>query len=215
MRLMKCGLVIVTACIVGLFAGVRADEERIPLDKVPKAVMKAVKKRFPDAELVGAAKETEGGKTSYEVMLKDGGKNIDVILTPQGAITVIEKEIVAADLPKVVKNAIDKKYPDATVKKIEELIKVTNGKEKLEFYEFLLQTADKKTIEVKVPPDGKIESKKSETGATSSDAVWRAHFAVGKGHLDADTQLTVTVLDETKMVDGVECRVVVENETAP
>jgi hypothetical protein len=163
MRAMKCGLVIVTAGIVGLLAGLRADEEKIPLNKVPEAVMKAVKKRFPDAELVGAAKETEGGKTSYEVMLKDGGKKIDVILTPQGAITVIEKEIAAADLPKAVKNAIDKKYPDATVKKIEEVIKVTNGKEKLEFYEFQLQTADKKTIEVKVPPDGKIESKKSAT----------------------------------------------------
>ena len=46
----------------------------MPLDKLPKAVVEAVKKRFPKAEMIGAAKETEDGKTEYEVTIKDGGK---------------------------------------------------------------------------------------------------------------------------------------------
>ena len=71
--------------------GVRADEEKVPLDKVPKAVIDAVKKRFPKAKLVEAAKETEGGKTEYEVTIKDGDTKIDVTLTPEGKITLIER----------------------------------------------------------------------------------------------------------------------------
>ena len=47
---------------------VRADdEEKVALDKLPKTVVDAVKVRFPDAELKEASKETEKGKTTYEV----------------------------------------------------------------------------------------------------------------------------------------------------
>jgi hypothetical protein len=176
-RIQFC-LIIVTAGLVGLCTGVRGDEQKIPIDELPKAVVDAVKKRFPKAELVGAAKETEGGKTEYEVMLKAGGKKIDLMLTPEGVITVIEKEIAAADLPKSVKATLEKDYPGATYKRVEEIIKVVKGKEKLEAYEILLETADKKTKEVKVPPPPS-----TKTGARKSDRYWTARFAVAKDEL--------------------------------
>jgi len=116
----------------------RADEEKLPLDKLPKAVADAVKKRFPKAELVEAAKETEGEKVEYEVTIKDGGIKIDVMLTPDGKITLIEREIAAKDLPDAVTKALDAKYPKATIRVAEEVIKVTDGKEALDFYEVLL-----------------------------------------------------------------------------
>ena len=146
----------------------RADEEKLPLDKLPKAVADAVKKRFPKAELVEAAKETEGEKVEYEVTIKDGGIKIDVMLTPDGKITLIEREIAAKDLPDAVTKALDAKYPKATIRVAEEVIKVTDGKEALDFYEVLLVTAEKKTFEVKLTAEGKItetEEKKDEKTA--------------------------------------------------
>src|SRR5438105_1127074 len=47
-----------------------AEEEDIPLDKLPKAVVEAVKAKFKGAELVSASEEKDAdGKTTYEVML--------------------------------------------------------------------------------------------------------------------------------------------------
>ena len=144
-----------------LFAG----EESIALDKLPKAVLEAVKKRFPKAEIVEAAKETEGDKVEFEVSIKDGEAKIDVTLTPEGKITLIEKEIAAKDLPKAITEALNTKYEKATFKTVEEITKVADGKEAVDYYEVLLVTADKKTLEVQVTLDGKIknvEEKKEE-----------------------------------------------------
>lgn len=135
----------------------RADEEKVALDRLPRGVLQAVKKRFPKAELLEAAKETENGKTEYEVTIKDAGARIDVMLTPAGVITLIEKEIPTANLPKAVKDALETKFPKATYKIAEEVIQVAEGKEKLIYHEVLLQTKDRKTIEAKVSPEGKIE----------------------------------------------------------
>jgi hypothetical protein len=147
------------AVALGLFvaaAAVRADEEKVPLDKLPKGVAEAVKARFPGATFTGAGKETEEGKTVYEVNLKDGGRGVDVTLTPDGNILEIEKEVAAKDLPRAVSGALEAKYPGATYRKAEEIIKVKGGKEKREAFEVVLVTAEKKTFEVVVSPEGKI-----------------------------------------------------------
>lgn len=143
----------------------RADEEKVPLDKLPKGVLEVAKKRFPKAEVVGASKETEKDKTVYEVELKEAGKTIDVTLTPEAAIVLIEQEIDAKELPKAVTAALEKKYPKATYKIVEAVYAVKEGKEALDFYEVLVVTADKKEVEVKLTADGKIteeEEKKPE-----------------------------------------------------
>lgn len=151
-------LSLAAVALVFLARPVWADEESVPLDKVPKPVMEAVKKRFPKAEAKEASKEGEKDKVVYEVTLKQDGKNIDVTLTPDGAITLIEKEIAFKDLPKPVAEVLDKKYPKATYKIVEEVISVKDGKEALDYYEALLVTAEKKTFEVEVLADGKIKA---------------------------------------------------------
>jgi hypothetical protein len=145
-----------------LAAPVRADEEKVPLDKVPKAVLDAAKKRFPKGEVKEASKEVADGKTTYEVSMKENGKNIDISLTPEGSITLIEKEVAFKDLPKAVAATLNKKYPKAAYDIIEAVITVADGKETLDYYEAHLTTADKKKIEAEVLPDGKF---KSETEA--------------------------------------------------
>jgi len=87
---------------------------------------------------------------------------MDVTLTPEGKITLIEKEIDRKDLPKAVAETFNKKYPKATYKIVEEVIKVVDGKETLEYYEALLVTADKKTFEVEVLPDGEVQERDGE-----------------------------------------------------
>jgi uncharacterized membrane protein YkoI len=165
MRHFRGMLAVVVMC--ALVGTVRTDEEKVPLDKLPRAVSAAVKKRFPAAEVVSASKETEDGKTVFEVAIKDKGQKMDVSLTPEGAITEIEKTIAETDLPKAAAAALKNKYAGATYKTIEAIIHVKDGKETLDYYEVLLTTADKKKWEVCVTAAGEI--KKTEDKSKEKD----------------------------------------------
>lgn len=146
--LVMCVCMLVTA---GIAARADDKEEKVPLDKVPKAVLKAVKAKFKGAELVRAQTEKEDGKLLYEINLKDKGHTVDVSVTPDGKIVSIERTIAAKDLPRPVAEAINSKYPKAESKTIEEI--TADGKTT---YEVLLVTADKKEIEVVLDREGKI-----------------------------------------------------------
>jgi hypothetical protein len=152
-----------------LAAAARADEEKIPLDKVPKPVMDAAKKRFPKAEIKGASKETEKDKTVYEVTFKQDGKNIDVTITPDGAITLIEMEVAFKDLPKPVADAFNTKYPGAKYSIIESVTEVKDGKETLAYYEAHLTTKDGKAMEAEVFPDGKLKGEAEDKEAKPAE----------------------------------------------
>jgi hypothetical protein len=151
-------LAVPAVMLVALAAPARADEEKVPLDKAPKAVVEAARKRFPKAEVVGISEEREGGKTVYEVEMRRGGKATDVTLTPEGKIVLIEQEIDAKELPKAVSGALEKKYPKAAYKVVEAVYEVADGKEALDFYEVELTTAEKKVVEVQLLPDGKVKN---------------------------------------------------------
>jgi hypothetical protein len=151
----------VTVALVLAATAARADEEKVDVDKLPKAVLDAVKAKFPKAELVGASKEKEGDKTLYEVRIKDGKTKADVSLTEEGKIVSIEKEIAAADLPKEVTDALEARYAKAKIDLAEE---VTDKDDKV-VYELHVTTADGKKGEVVFDPKGKFvkeEFKKEE-----------------------------------------------------
>jgi hypothetical protein len=132
-----------------------ADEQKVPLADVPKAVLDAVKARFPSAELKEAAKETEDGKTTYEVSLKDKGTAVDVTATGEGKIVEIERAIDARSLPVAVSAAVEARYPKASVEKAESIARFEGGKESRSF-EVVLKTAAGKKVEVKLSPEGKV-----------------------------------------------------------
>jgi hypothetical protein len=136
----------------------RADEEKIALDKLPKAVTDAIKKAYPDAELKSAEKEKANDKEVYEVVVKNKDATLEIVLTPEGIILAVEKEIAVKDLPKAVADAIEAKYPKSTLKKAEEVTK-----DKMVTYEVVITTAEKKTLEVELDPKGKfVEKEKKE-----------------------------------------------------
>ena len=90
---MRIGVIAGAVASLMLFASASAvgdDEEKVALKDVPQAVFDAVKTKFPAGELTAAAKETKEGKTTYEITLKNKGKNIDVALTSEGKIKEIE-----------------------------------------------------------------------------------------------------------------------------
>jgi uncharacterized membrane protein YkoI len=152
----------VAGALVVLAAAVRADEEKVSLDKLPKEVLAAVKAKFPKGELKGASKETEDGKTLYEVQLVDDGHKIDAEFTADGKIVNVEKEIAAKDLPKAVAEALESKYPKAEHKRVEEVVEYKDGAEQPAVYEVLLTTADGKKFEVVLAADGKIKKEEEK-----------------------------------------------------
>ena len=131
-------------------AGARGDEEKISLDKVPAAVLKAVKKKFPKADVKDAVKEVEDGTVTFEIGLKLDGLGIDVALKEDGTILEVEKEIAVADLPKVVVDAATARYPDGEIKKAEEIVK-----DEKTTYEVTV-VHEGKNRQVAIAPDGKL-----------------------------------------------------------
>jgi hypothetical protein len=152
------GIVAVLALVV---AAARSDEEKVPMDKVPKAVLDAFKAKFPGAKLTGATTEKDdAGKQIYELAFTFKDYKYEAELYPDGAWIAIDKQIEFKELPKAVAKTLEDKFPKATYKIIEEVTK----KDKIEYYEMELVTAEKKSLEVLVDPSGKIlkEEEKKE-----------------------------------------------------
>lgn len=149
----KCcvGLIVLGLAFL-LTSGVGAQDAKADLSKVPAAVKDAVKAKFPKAKVSAVSSSKDGDKTVYEISLKENEKNIDVSLSAEGKILVIEREIEYKDLPKAVASAFDSKYPKAKFKRIEELTK----DDKVTAYEAIIVTTDNKTLEVEFEPSGKF-----------------------------------------------------------
>jgi uncharacterized membrane protein YkoI len=134
-----------------------SGEERIKSEDLPKSVKEGLRKKFPNAEITGAEKGEEDGKLIYEVSIKDEKHNIDVTLDPSGKITGLEKSLPQSERPKALVDALNVKYPHATIKLVEEVWE----EGKLTGYEATIVTANKKNKEVDFDPAGKlIEDKK-------------------------------------------------------
>jgi hypothetical protein len=146
---------------LGTLATAFADQAKVSLDQVPKAVIEAVKARFPKGELTGAEKETaesdtKDKKITYEVKLIDKKRKFEVIATPDGKVLAVEKVLEASELPKVITALLDSDYPKAKIKKAEEVTR----DEKIT-YEVVLVTADMQTVKLMFDPRGKlVEPKK-------------------------------------------------------
>ncbi len=157
-------------------------EEKVELSKVPKAVVDAIHKVFPKAEITAATKEevadddSEDGeqeksveenegkeevdekdddgdkssKTVYEVTLRENGSAIDITVEEDGEIEEVERVIDLKELPKVVTDALARKFPKSTLKSAEAIYEVEGDELELEGYEVKLETADKTAIEADV-----------------------------------------------------------------
>jgi uncharacterized membrane protein YkoI len=135
-----------------------ADEAPIAIDDLPKAVLKAAKAQFPGAKIRGASKEVEDGETMYEVEMTVDGKNVDLLIEPNGEIEAIEKEIEIEDLPRAVLKAARARFPKGKIEKAEE---ITSEDDKV-VYELSIVTKGEETVELVIVPNGKILENEDE-----------------------------------------------------
>jgi hypothetical protein len=147
-------------------ATVRAQEEAVPVDRIPKAVMNSLLGKFPKAKIDKCTKAKEGNDVVYDIEFKVEGRKTEADIKENGSFINYEQAIEAKDLPKVVKDAVDKKYPKATWKDVMEEKEIHGNEEKLSAYEVTLVTAEKKEVEVRVSPEGKILE---DTGAAKPE----------------------------------------------
>ena len=166
---MRHSVVLLGAFVLFWFIGtgnVRAQEEAVPQDKIPKLVMDSLLAKFPNAKIDKCTKAKEGDDVVYDIEFKQEGRKCEADIKESGVYINYEKAIEAKDLPKAVSDAVEKRYPKATLQEIMEETEVKGKEEKLSAYEVVLVTADKKEVEVRLSPDGKILE---DTGATTAD----------------------------------------------
>lgn len=170
--LRRAGGILAAALAVLLLAGsdVRAqnqkDKDKLDLDKIPKAVMDALKSKFPKAEIHKWTKAKEGDDIVYDIEFKQEGRKCEADIKENGVYINFEREIAAKDLPGAVKKAVEKLYPKATLKDIMEIIEVKGKDEKLDAYEITLATADGREVEVTIAPDGNV---REDSGAKKKE----------------------------------------------
>ncbi len=98
-----------------------AGEKKITKKEVPPAVLKAFEKAYPKATVNAYAKETEDGKTYYELETVDGKTKRDLLYTADGKVAEIEESVTMKDLPDEVAKAFTKESPTAQPTKIEKV----------------------------------------------------------------------------------------------
>jgi hypothetical protein len=155
--------------VLGLASGTRAQEEQIPLRRVPKAVMDSAKAKFPGAKVMAASEETEEGKPPvFALKMRQQYHTVDVTFDVDGTVVLVETDVYPKDLPKVVLRAVERKYPGAGLRGV---VSVKKGPEvkKADHYEFYLVKVDKKPALVKVAPDGRVLYPEEKTAAKNRD----------------------------------------------
>ena len=83
--------------------------------KLPPAIEATFKQKWPNAVAKHVSKETEDGKTQYEVESVDAGRRRDINFTPDGAVIQYEEELKPSEVPEAVLGAVAKRYPKAKI----------------------------------------------------------------------------------------------------
>jgi len=143
---------------VVLLAALTLAQEKVDASKLPPKVAEALKARFPGATITQVTKETENGEVIYDIEMTKDGKKHEMDCKEDGTLVDIQNEIAVQDLPAAAVNAIKAKYPNSTIKEVGEILVVKDKKETRDHFEVIIDTADKKEVELTVSLDGtKIE----------------------------------------------------------
>lgn len=136
--------------VFGLFLTTGIHAQKYSASDMPKSVLDAFNKMYPNATAIGYDIENENGGKFYEVESKDGDIRRDLLFNADGSISEIEEQISISSLPDNVTAGVYAKYPKGTITKAE---KVTKGSETL--YEVVVKNGKKK-LEVRLNTSGVI-----------------------------------------------------------
>jgi uncharacterized membrane protein YkoI len=126
-----------------------AAARKLEVKDLPAAAQKTVGEQAKGAEIKNIGKETEGGKTEYEVETMLNGKRRDFNVDAKGALLVVEEETDIDSIPAPAKAAILKSVAGGKLGMVE-LFK--RGGETM--YEAAYTAKDGKRHEVLVKADG-------------------------------------------------------------
>lgn len=130
----------------------KGDGERsVKMKDLPAAVQQTVREQSRGAKIRGLSVETENGVTNYEVELKVNGHSRDVLIDPSGAVVSVEEQVALASLPEAARTAIERNAGGGRVVIVESISK--GGA--VEAYEAHVKRG-RKTVEIKVGPDGQL-----------------------------------------------------------
>jgi hypothetical protein len=132
-----------------------AAEGKLTMKDLPNAVQTTLQKETQGAEIVGISKETDAGKTLYEVETKVKGRSRDMLIDPKGTLTEVEEETDLAILPAAVQAEVKKSIGKAKLVKLET---VFNGTKVQTGYSAVVDNAGKQS-EVEMGLDGKVLAK--------------------------------------------------------
>jgi len=130
-----------------LVVGAQPAPRPIDLSKYPPAVRATIERETTNATLRKVSKETEKGKTLYEVETTVGQRTRDLLIDSSGAIVEVEEEIALEAAPAAVRDAAERR---GKVLKIEQVTRdgVTS-------YEVEVQSKTGKKSEVTFDAQGK------------------------------------------------------------
>jgi len=151
--------------LFGLVLSTRAQEAAVGLDQVPKVIMDSARAKFPAAKIKAASKETENGKTVFELEMTNENRNMDVTFEENGTLAMVETSIPEAEASAAAIKAVKDRYPGAKINLVESVKKGAELKREVDYFEFHLTAADKKSVEVEVDPAGKILKTEVKTEA--------------------------------------------------
>jgi hypothetical protein len=131
-----------------------AQDEKVAIDKLPKKVFETLAARFPGATITTVSRTIENGQVVYDVEMTRRGRKHEMDLKEDGSIVNFENQIAIKALPAAVTAAVRAKYPNCTIKEAMEVMVIKGNKDTLQEYEVLIETSEKKEIELTVSPDG-------------------------------------------------------------
>jgi uncharacterized membrane protein YkoI len=94
-------------------------QKSLKVQDLPSAVQKTVQAQIKGAELKGLAKETEAGKTIYEVETIVNGKTRDFLVDAAGTLLEVEEETTLEAIPAAAKAAIQKAAAGGKISRVE------------------------------------------------------------------------------------------------
>jgi uncharacterized membrane protein YkoI len=98
-----------------------SKETPVALDKLPANIRAAAEAAAPGLVVAASSMEEEDGKTFYEVSGKVGDQVVEVILTPEGEVVVVERVISVDAVPANVRDAAVAKVPGLVIAMAEEI----------------------------------------------------------------------------------------------
>lgn len=125
-----------------------AAEQKIKLADLPPTVQKVVQEQTKAAQLRGLSRETEGGKTLYEIETIANGKSRDLLVDASGQIVEVEEATTLDQVPAAVQTSL------AKAGKILKIETVTKGS--VVSYEAVV-SKDGKKREVALTADGVLK----------------------------------------------------------